>query len=742
MNIDPLFFRLMKYLDIIPPPKKNIPIAPFARTGGDASLFSSFCGWKKYAAKLTALLLMIGMNWAGISAVGTVLAYYFDLETASGSVFAAGGLDFSLSDSGWIPAAAADDLGAGASVSRDVTIEDMVASSSVPFQYVANMLQTGGDAPYCKKLQLDAQLEGVSVYQGDLLDFNFATTTFATSTSDEWQLDVSLPHGTQLPFPAFCNFDYIVNGWQVLFASSTHGFHDEEHVPMAVRSTAQEAPVCFAGKLADFDADSSGAPIENGNRIDDEYISWGLEISGENIRRNTGTTVAFDTGHPTDGEEEFGTPNEDFGGPGIGNGGEAHELGENSIGKQNALIIPKMLRPAGRRGDLFDGYRADSGILYFKFDTPTFIESLRVLNNVSDEDTVKLFDTQGNVLRVLYISDFGKNSIQEIGVLTGGVSEMRITMKKEAAIDDICFGVKSDEVGSRSPIVLNEFLPNPDGKQYGYDFGRDNDKMPKGEWVEIYNNSSDAIDVAGWYIHQGSSGGGNKVEITPSNTDTGSTVVEGNSWLVVYMNKALLSNRRGKVKFFNERDMLIDAYEYEHAEFCELEPTPGDENDENGTGSCSGVPGNKSFARIPDGVGAWIDPVPTPGRENIVEISSSIDQASFIVEGDVLVVPPIEEQEVEVDEVATTSMPVIEIPIFVAEDNAVVPEVVVDVDMTPEILPPHTVSLDEEAVISKNDSEKELPPAETSMDEPLAPMKEEEVPVLDSALQETAVAAP
>ncbi len=724
----------MKYLDIIPP-KKKPAVAPVVRKTGELGMFSLFRGWKKYTAKGIVLLLMVGMNWAGISAVGTVLAYYFDLETASGSVFAAGGLDFSLSDSGWMPPADADDLGAGATVSRMVRIEDVVASSSVPFQYVANMEQTGGDLPYCKKLQLDAQLEGISVYQGNLLDFNFATTTFATSTSDEWQLAVSLPAGTQLPVPVFCNFEYVVDGWQVPFASSTNGFHDEERLPMAVRSTAQEAPICFAGKLADFDTNSLGSPIANGDVIDDEYSPWGLTISGENTRRDTGVTVAFDTGHPTHGEDAFGTPNKDFGGPGKGKGGEAGEIGENSMGKQNALIVPERLKPEGRRGELFDGYKADTGTMYFKFDTPTFVESVRVLNNVSDENMIKLFDVQGHVLRTIFVSDLNKNSIQKVDVLTEGVSEMRMVMKKEAAVDDLCFGRKSEEAGSRSPIVLNEFLPNPEGKQYGHDFGRDSDKMPKGEWVELYNNSNVSMDLTGWYIRTDSSGGGNKVEITASNTDLHTTVIEGNSWLVVYMNKALLSNRRGKVKFFNERNMLIDAYDYDNAEFCDLEPTPGEENDESGTGDCSGVPGNKSFARIPDGVGAWIDPIPTPGRENVDEISSSIDQASFGAE------------EVEADVPAVTSLPIeenteekgSEMP--VVETAEAPPDILVDVNTTQTTQLENVPAPDEEAIVSKNDSEKDLPPVETPDTKAPVPVKDEDIPVLDVVLQEVTIGA-
>ena len=701
----------MHYFDIIPPKKKEDLVVPVARTVRSKGLFSAPHGWKKYAGKTIILLLLVGMNWAGFSAVGTVLAYYLDIEMAGGSVFAAGGLDFSLSDSGWMPVEDADDLGAGAHISRNVTILDMVASSSIPFQYIARIEQTGGDTPYCRKLNLDAKLEGTSVYIGSLLDFSFATTTFATSTSDEWQLDVSLPAGTQVPTPVFCNFDYIVDGSQAPFASSTYGFHDEEMLHMAVRSSAQEAPICFAGKLADFDfhpAESGFTlPIADGDIIDDEYNPWGLTIVGENTRRNMGVAVAFDSGHPTDGEEEFGTPNDDFGGPGKGNGGKAGKAGENSKGKQNVLIIPERLQPEGRRGEHFKGYEPDSGILYFKFDAPTFVESLRVLNNRGDTNTIRLFDVHGNVLRMLPIPDLGENGIQKIDVLTENVAEMRITMKKEAAVDDVCFGVKTDDAGTRSPIVLNEFLPNPEGKEYGHDFGRDSDKMPKGEWVELYNNSAEAVDLAGWNIRNSSNGAGNAIDIINGNTDTGTTVIAPHGWLVVYLNKAYLSNRRDTVRLYDATDVLIDAYDYGNADFCALEPTPGGENDEDGVGSCSGVPGNKSYARIPDGTGGWVDPVPTPGSENMTEFSSSIEQASFAAEGDARILGPAALEPEAAEEDFVVDVDVAE-PLHLVEEVMEEEEIAAPVSVSENVHDEDTALGEQEAVLHENDSEKDM----------------------------------
>jgi uncharacterized membrane protein YgcG len=168
-------------------------------------------------------------------------------------------------------------------------------------------------------------------------------------------------------------------------------------------------------------------------------------------------------------------------------------------------------------------------------------------------------------------------------------------------------------------IVLNEFLPNPEGEAYGYDFGDDDSTMPQGEWVELYNNSDLSYSLAGWYIWDDSGDNANKVEITTANTDSSSTVIGAHDWLVVYMNKEVFDNDGDTVKLFNQNDKLVDSYTYTDNDYCEIEPTPGEGNTSDTDGSCGGVPPNKSYARIPDGIGYWVDPIPTPGSMNRVE---------------------------------------------------------------------------------------------------------------------------
>ena len=184
-----------------------------------------------------------------------------------------------------------------------------------------------------------------------------------------------------------------------------------------------------------------------------------------------------------------------------------------------------------------------------------------------------------------------------------------------------------------STIVMNEFLPNPTGDIYG----DDGDPMPLGEWVELFNNSDTDIDVAGWYLYDKYNS--HPVEITLANsdnnsnfTDSGETIVPAHGWLVVYSPylTGWLNNSADEVRLYDgpieTTGNLIDYYYYDGADFDSLTPTPDETNIDDSSGiSGDTIPDNKSYARIPDGTGDWVDPIPTPGNINKISDSETIE---------------------------------------------------------------------------------------------------------------------
>jgi uncharacterized repeat protein (TIGR01451 family)/predicted ribosomally synthesized peptide with SipW-like signal peptide len=157
-------------------------------------------------------------------------------------------------------------------------------------------------------------------------------------------------------------------------------------------------------------------------------------------------------------------------------------------------------------------------------------------------------------------------------------------------------------------IMINEFLPNPNGS--------DNAHKPGGEWVELYNAGGSSVDVDGWKIYDNNDS--HYVMITPANTDSGSTLIAPLGFLVVYRNgdsDFALNNEGGdSVRLYDgpiSSSVLIDFYVY-----------------------TTDAPSGKSYARIPDGSTNWVDPLPTPGEENSLVGADTVFGPAIAEEGE------------------------------------------------------------------------------------------------------------
>ncbi len=130
-------------------------------------------------------------------------------------------------------------------------------------------------------------------------------------------------------------------------------------------------------------------------------------------------------------------------------------------------------------------------------------------------------------------------------------------------------------------VVLNEILPDPSGN--------DSTTAPNGEWVELYNNSTNPVDVNGWKLEDA---GGNQMIISAIKTEGAGTIILAGSKLKIYRRgsgetsgPAFVMNNTGDiVKLLKPDGNLVDSYNY--------------------TFSVE----NKSFKRDPDGTGGWKDP--------------------------------------------------------------------------------------------------------------------------------------
>jgi len=199
---------------------------------------------------------------------------------------------------------------------------------------------------------------------------------------------------------------------------------------------------------------------------------------------------------------------------------------------------------------------------------------------------------------------------------------------KTPVLNDVT--VSYEDGNAINKVKLNEFLPNP--------IGSDTQTGSVGEWVEIYNTGVDDVDLQGWYIKE--TAGNHTIPISAANTKDGRTTI-GHSgasrWVVVYMNNTVIDNIGDTLSLYDQFGNLADSYTYNLCDSGSIVPTPGSSDGVTlpTAGTCeTGIPENKSYARIPDGSGTWYDPIPTPGDTN--ELSEEEIEAEKNIEEDVV----------------------------------------------------------------------------------------------------------
>lgn len=572
----------------------------FGKVPAVSALFRQF---RTLSLRIVVLTLAVGMNGLALFDVQHTNAFYLDIETSTGNTFESALLDFELAGTPWIPTADAVDLDPGETASRTVTIVD---TDSIAFKYIVESIQTEGDTAFCEALDLQAFLEGVLKYNGPLLGFLSATSTFG-STTDDWRFEVTLPVSeTGFNEGETCAFDFVYSGWQERYDGLFEGYHDVETTENTLVAQNNQCVVI------DFETDPRGANIYKGQPIDDEYSLWGVTISAENNSHDgkPDLAIAFDSANPTGGDYDLGTPNNDFGGgPGIGSGGEAGKPGENSEALDNVLIIAEndRDRKPTYRGDGYIDRPDDEGrggTITFTFDEPTYVEGLTLVDIDGNEKSanVKLYGESGLLLSQ-NASAYGNNSVENILLDTDGVTSLEVFLKRSGAIDNLC--VTPITKVEYPYVVLNEVLAQPDK----------NDLAPKNrEFIEIYNNGSSSIDIAGWQISE-LTGTDNErfYPIVATNATSGemqvvsSTTIlspQGHLGLQFGANQGKLNDGGDTVRLYDNNGVLRDTYKYK--------------------GSKEG----KADARNPDGTGIWVDPEPTPGEPNEVT-EDDLEEAGY-----------------------------------------------------------------------------------------------------------------
>ena len=158
-----------------------------------------------------------------------------------------------------------------------------------------------------------------------------------------------------------------------------------------------------------FDADAFGNELQAGTLISNQWAALGINISSS--RPGTNPAMIFDSANPTGGDVDLATSDQG-----------------------NVLIISE----DGDSSDPDDNARG--GTLIFDFDRPTDVAEVGLLDVESNQTTqIRLYDSNGDLIKVITSTGRADNLQQAIDVSAEGVSRMEVQLQGSGAITNVTF---------------------------------------------------------------------------------------------------------------------------------------------------------------------------------------------------------------------------------------------------------------------------------------------------------------
>lgn len=511
--------------------------------------------------KLSTVFLIVSFVGSLLTIPGTN-AGFFDIEESKDNTFVAGSLD---GYAPYIEYFKVVGMNPDQSPKQRINFRN---EGSLDFRYgVKYRIKSGSDATLCESLKLKAERDGVTVYTGLLKNFDskeFSGNPFVLTPaeSDNWDFTASLPEeaGVELENLS-CEWYFDFTAWQTGLADATSGFSDVEAIGLHSIKTGEWLSLgdVVINEIMWMGSTASSADewIELKNMTNQAIplTGWKLEKAGDG-----GTTLTIPTGKVIPANGYFL----------IANYGKSHAT--SALDVEADFITTSVELKQSANGNIVLK-TADNDVI----DTALGATAWPAGSHGTLEQSMERNDIPGD----------------------GTIAANWHTCVSGAANSAPYWDTTGPNFGTPkapnlSPIVMNEFVPNPVG-----DDGAD---QPEGEWIELYNILDTPIDVVDWYFMNQS---GDVVTISADRTIGSTTLVPGKGTLVVYLESSFLDNDEDTLSLYAPAglsetltdDVREDSVSYENV---------------------SVLPEGKSFARFPDGEGIWLDPEATPGAENVM----------------------------------------------------------------------------------------------------------------------------
>jgi hypothetical protein len=198
----------------------------------------------------------------------------------------------------------------------------------------------------------------------------------------------------------------------------------------------------LAGVVQDFSGPPAGTVVagqepNGGTAPGTTFPDFTLSVVNNGGGPNS--LVIFDSSNPTGDDPDLGSPNETCrgGGPGIGEGGEVGQPGENCVAQGNLLIVAENIADAGGDNVVDDPDDEEGGgLVTFSFNG--LVDPVDITIMDIDKETAHVTSVSGVLTLQVDASDLGNNSVQTLD-LTGnaGVHTIRVFFSGSGAISEI-----------------------------------------------------------------------------------------------------------------------------------------------------------------------------------------------------------------------------------------------------------------------------------------------------------------
>jgi len=184
-------------------------------------------------------------------------------------------------------------------------------------------------------------------------------------------------------------------------------------------------------------------------------------VTGTNEAVEGNAAVIFDSSVPTGGDFDLGSPNTEFGGPGIGQAGGEGRFGQNDRPLGGILILAESLEDLD--GDTLVDDPDDAGVPggEFEFDFSSLgsvdLKSFTYIDVGEDDQGIEitLTDEAGEILDSRSYSGAGNNGVTSFTTSQGsGTAKMIVRLKGSGGIDEIDFTPECDLQLTLTPDVV------------------------------------------------------------------------------------------------------------------------------------------------------------------------------------------------------------------------------------------------------------------------------------------------